>query len=126
MVIKVDAADDAVYLREAFGPIVYIIATDGTAESIALAEKTARNHGAITCSVYSTDEAVIAQAERAMVGAGVATSFNLTGQIFVNQSAAFSDFHVSGENPAGNATLCDAAFVSNRFRVGQQRVLLPS
>jgi len=48
---------------------------------------------------------------------GVALSENLTGQIFVNQTAAFSDFHGTGANPAANAAYTDAAFVANRFRV---------
>ena len=42
-------------------------------------------------------------------------SINLIGNIFVNQSAAFSDYHVTGANPAGNASLTDAAFVGSRF-----------
>lgn len=46
---------------------------------------------------------------------------NLTGGIYVNQSAAFSDYHVSGLNPAGNACLTDSAFVANRFRVAAVR-----
>jgi hypothetical protein len=53
---------------------------------------------------------------------GVALSINLTGNIFVNQSAAFSDFHGTGANPAANAALTDAAYVANRFRVVQHRV----
>jgi len=44
------------------------------------------------------------------------------GNIYVNQSSAFSDFHVSGANPAGNAALTDAQFVAGRFRVVQSRV----
>ena len=51
----------------------------------------------------------------------MALSCNLTGGVFVNPSAAYSDFHVSGANPAGNATLTDAAFVTGRFRVVQVR-----
>ena len=39
----------------------------------------------------------------------------------MNQSAAFSDYHVSGLNPAGTATLTDAAFVANRFSVATVR-----
>ena len=46
---------------------------------------------------------------------------NLTGALLVNQSAAFSDFHVTGGNPAGNASLTDAAFVANRFRIIETR-----
>ena len=53
--------------------------------------------------------------------AGVALSINLTGGVFVNQSAAFSDYHGTGANPAANAALTDAAFVASRFRVVQHR-----
>ena len=48
-------------------------------------------------------------------------SLNLTGGVYVNQTAAFSDFHGSGGNPAANAALCDGAFVANRFRVVEVR-----
>ena len=64
------------------------------------------------------------ESKDAWTDAGVPVSCNLVGPIFVNQAAAFSDFHVSGANPAGNATLCDAAFVANRFRMVHTRVLL--
>ena len=53
--------------------------------------------------------------------AGVALSINLTGNVYVNQSAAFSDFHGTGANPAANASLTDSAFVASRFRVVQHR-----
>jgi hypothetical protein len=64
---------------------------------------------------------VIDAASDAFARAGVALSVNLTGGIYVNQSAAFSDYHVTGANPAGNACLTDAAFVANRFRVAMVR-----
>ena len=35
----------------------------------------------------------------ATLRAGVALSINLTGGVFVNQSAAFSDYHGTGANP---------------------------
>jgi phenylacetic acid degradation protein paaN len=124
LVVAVDASDDALYAREMFGPIVYVIATDDTAHSIRLAAGTARNHGAITCSLYSTDDLVLDAAMDATAEAGVPLSCNLTGSIWVNQSAAFSDFHVSGANPSGNASLCDGAFIAGRFRVVQSRVLV--
>ena len=60
---------------------------------------------------------VVDKAADAFARSGVALSVNLTGGIYVNQSAAFSDYHVSGANPAGNACLTDSAFVANRFRV---------
>ncbi|MCY1561820.1 phenylacetic acid degradation protein paaN [compost metagenome] len=53
--------------------------------------------------------------------AGVSLSLNLTGAVFVNQTAAFSDFHGTGANPAANAALSDSAYVANRFRVVQTR-----
>ncbi|MCH8165299.1 MAG: phenylacetic acid degradation protein PaaN, partial [Planctomycetes bacterium] len=96
LILKVDASQENLYMREMFGPIVYIIATDGTGQSIELAAKAARELGAITCAVYSTLSEVLKQAEDATAEAGVALSCNLTGQIWVNQSSAFSDFHVSG------------------------------
>ncbi|MBV8071698.1 MAG: phenylacetic acid degradation protein PaaN, partial [Acidobacteriaceae bacterium] len=74
-----------------------------------------------TMSVYSTDEKVLQQVRDAAARSGVSLSCNLTGGVFVNQSAAFSDFHGSGANPAANASLTDAAFVASRFRVAQSR-----
>ncbi len=116
-VVVVDAGDDDTYMQEMFGPVVYVVATDSTEESIALANRSAREKGALTWLVYTTDESVMDAAEDAAVDAGVSVAFNLTGGLFVNQSAAFSDFHVTGANPAGNASLTDPAFVANRFRV---------
>jgi phenylacetic acid degradation protein paaN len=123
LILKVGAEKESVYQREMFGPIVYVIATANTEDSIARATRAAREKGAITCSIYSTDPKVLAEAERSAAEAGAAVSCNLVGDIYVNQSAAFSDFHVSGVNPAGNATLTDSGFVAGRFHVVQSRVL---
>jgi acyl-CoA reductase-like NAD-dependent aldehyde dehydrogenase len=117
VVIAVDASDRDTYMREMFGPVIYVVATDGTEQSLALATESAKEHGAITWLVYATDAGAMHAAEDAAVDAGVSVAFNLTGGLFVNQSAAFSDFHVTGANPAGNASLTDPAFVANRFRV---------
>ncbi|MFT0174173.1 phenylacetic acid degradation protein PaaN [Paraburkholderia mimosarum] len=123
LVLSLDAARDASqFTREWFGPISFVIATDSTAQSLKLAGETARDHGALTLSVYSTSDDVIDAAHEAAITGGVALSINLTGGVFVNQSAAFSDFHGTGANPAANAALADAAFVANRFRVVQSRV----
>jgi hypothetical protein len=72
--------------------------------------------------VYSSNPEVIEDAIAVAEDAGVALSINLTGGVFVNQSAAFSDYHGTGANPAANASLTDAAFVANRFRVVQHRM----
>jgi phenylacetic acid degradation protein paaN len=126
LILKVGADKDSLYQREMFGPIVYIVATENTDDSIARATLAAREKGAITCSIYSTDPKVLATAEQQAAETGAAVSCNLLGDVYVNQSAAFSDFHVSGANPAGNATLTDSAFVASRFRVAQSRVHIAS
>ena len=119
--IKAEAGRPGPYTQECFGPVGFVIATENTAQSISAAAGLAAEKGAITAAVYSTDDAVLDKAAEAFGNAGVSLSCNLTGGIFVNQSAAFSDYHVSGANPAGNACLTDAAFVANRFRVVAQR-----
>src|SRR5262249_54930567 len=124
LILKISAEQESVYQREMFGPIVYMIATANTEDSISRAIRGAREKGALTCSIYATDPKILARAERSAAEAGAAVSCNLTGDVFVNQSAAFSDFHVSGANPAGNATLTDSAFVASRFRVVQSRAPL--
>lgn len=123
LMLKLDArTDEAKFTREWFGPISFVVATDSTAQSLELAGSIANEHGALTLSVYSTDDKVIDAAHEAAIRGGVALSINLTGGVFVNQTAAFSDFHGTGANPAANAALSDAAFVANRFRVVQSRV----
>ncbi|WP_153099306.1 phenylacetic acid degradation protein PaaN [Paraburkholderia hayleyella] len=123
LVLQLDATHDYVqFTQEWFGPISFLIATDATAQSLDLAGTIAAEHGALTLSVYSTDNTIIHAAEEASLRGGVALSINLTGGVFVNQSAAFSDFHGTGANPAANSALTDAAFVSRRFHVIQSRV----
>src|SRR5260221_668510 len=121
LIVKLTAADRATYLNEWFGPIAFVIGTESTDESLAIARDAVRGHGALTLSVYSTSEDVIGEAIDVAEDAGVALSINLTGGVFVNQSAAFSDFHGTGANPAANAALTDSAYVANRFRVVQHR-----
>ena len=121
LVAVVDASDKDRFGREAFGPIAYVIRTANTAESLALATEEARSKGAITAILYSTNPAVVKQAERWARDGKVNLAVNLTGALLVNQSAAFSDFHVTGGNPSGNASLTDAAFVANRFRIIETR-----
>jgi phenylacetic acid degradation protein paaN len=122
LIVELGTADRATYLNEWFGPIAFVIATADTTESLAIARDAVRGHGALTLSVYSTSDDVIARAVEVAEDAGVALSINLTGGVFVNQSAAFSDFHGTGANPAANASLTDAAYVASRFRVVQYRM----
>ena len=122
LIVKLDAKDSAKYLKEWFGPIAFVIATDGTPQSLEISRRAVREHGALTLSVYSTRPDVVERAVDVAEDAGVALSINLTGGVFVNQSAAFSDYHGTGANPAANAALTDAAFVASRFRVVQHRM----
>jgi phenylacetic acid degradation protein paaN len=119
--VAVAAGDQAVYCKEWFGPVVFLIRTGSTAESLALFTSTIIEHGAMTAAVYSTDEEILDDARDAAAEAGVNLSENLTQGIYVNQAAAFSDYHGTGANPAANASYTDAAFVAGRFRVVTSR-----
>lgn len=107
--------------QEWFGPIVFVVQTDSTEQSIEVAGRNVIEHGALTLSAYSTDDAVTAKIQRMAERSGVSLSLNLTGAVFINQTAAYSDFHGTGANPAANASLSDSAYVANRFRVVQTR-----
>jgi len=122
VIVKVDATDRDIYMREMFGPVIYVVATEDTDQSLQLATESAIAHGAITWLVYTTAPETMEAAIDAAVDAGVSVAFNLTGGLYVNQSTAFSDFHVTGANPAGNASLTDPAFVAGRFRVVGVRI----
>ncbi len=120
-IVRLNADDTATYAREWFGPISFVIGTDSTEHSLAILRDTVGEKGALTAAVYSTEDAVLDAAETAAIEVGVHLSANLTGGVFVNQSAAFSDFHGSGANAAANAALTDGAYVANRFRIVQSR-----
>ncbi|WP_405735724.1 phenylacetic acid degradation protein PaaN [Streptomyces sp. NBC_01537] len=118
--------DEKTYTREWFGPVSFVIGTDSTEHSLRIFRETVRTYGALTAAVHSTSEAVLDATEAAALQAGVHLSENLTGGVFVNQSAAFSDFHGSAANPAATATLSDPAFVTGRFVTLQSRRPAPA
>jgi phenylacetic acid degradation protein paaN len=120
-VVALDVADEQTYGQECFGPVAFLVRTGSTAVSLDAMRRTVGRRGALTAAVYSTDPAVVEQARAAAVETGVALSENLTGGVYVNQSAAFSDFHATGANPAANASFTDGAFVAGRFRIVQTR-----
>ncbi len=115
VVVEVEAANKEVFSKELFGPIALLIKTKNTEESIALAKEMAIAHGAISCGAYTTDEAVKEKIADEMSLAATPVSFNLTGGIYMNQNAAFSDFHVTGGNPSGNASFTNPEYVTKRF-----------
>ncbi len=121
LVLRVTSSDVDVFGAECFGPVAFVVETRDTKESLELWRTLTTTRGALTASVYSTDPAVLEEASRVAVDAGVSLSVNLTADVYVNQTSAFSDFHATGANPAANASLTDAAFVAGRFRVVEIR-----
>ncbi|MEU3410636.1 phenylacetic acid degradation protein PaaN [Streptomyces sp. NPDC006658] len=124
VVVKLDGAkpdDEAAYMSECFGPVSFAVAVDSATDAVELLRRTVREKGAMTVGAYTTDAATEQAVEEACLEEAAQLSLNLTGGVYVNQTAAFSDFHGSGGNPAANAALTDSAFVANRFRMVEVR-----
>ncbi|RIK33037.1 MAG: phenylacetic acid degradation protein PaaN [Chloroflexi bacterium] len=121
LILGLDISDNDLYAREWFGPVIHFIAADTPDQALAQAARDAKQCGAINSYAYSTDAAFVARAQDAFADAGANLSINLIGPMPLTYAAAFSDYHVSGMNPAGNATLTDASFVNGRFRIVQSR-----
>lgn len=115
------SSDDGAPASEQFGPISFVIEVPTAEEGLRSAARRIETHGAISWSVYAADDAFAAQAKAAAAATGTHLTLDMTGAMLVNQSAAFSDFHVSGRNRSGNACLSDAAFVLPRFSILQSR-----
>ncbi|MEU3793376.1 phenylacetic acid degradation protein PaaN [Streptomyces fructofermentans] len=124
VIVKLDGAkpdDQAAFMNECFGPVAFAVAVDSAADAVELLRRTIREKGAMTVGAYTTSEEVEEAVREACLEECAQLSLNLTGGVYVNQTAGFSDFHGSGGNPAANAALCDGAFVANRFRVVEVR-----
>ncbi|MFG3352994.1 phenylacetic acid degradation protein PaaN [Streptomyces sp. NPDC048001] len=129
LVVKLDGArklwesreNEPAYLDECFGPVAFVVAVDSTTDALDLLRYTIREKGAMTVGGYTTSTETERALEEVCLDESAQLSLNLTGGVYVNQTAAFSDFHGSGGNPAANAALCDGAFVANRFRVVEVR-----
>lgn len=115
VVVEVDAQDKETLGKECFGPIAFLVKTKDVDHAIALAKEMALNHGAISCGAYTTDPQVKEKIADEMALAATPVSFNLVGGIYMNQNAGFSDFHVTGGNPAGNASFTNPEYVIKRF-----------
>lgn len=126
VVVELDASDYKLYSREYFGPIAFIVRTRNTDESIEIAQSLAEHHGAISCGAYVTNAETKARIADEMALSATPVSFNLTGNVYMNQNAAFSDFHVSGGNPAGNASFTNPQFVLGRFNWVGHREMVPA
>jgi phenylacetic acid degradation protein paaN len=109
------------YCEERFGPVSFVIEVDDAEDALVQATRDVREGGGLTAFLYATDEDYIARAEAAYARVGAQLTINLTGPMPLNFAAAYSDYHVTGLNPAGNASLTDHAFVASRFRIVQSR-----
>lgn len=121
LMLLTDTTQRALYGQERFGPISFVIACTDADDALAQACADVREFGGLTAFVYSQDEGFIARAEDAYALAGAQLTLNLSGPMPLNFAAAYSDYHVTGLNPAGNACLTDPAFVASRFRIAQSR-----
>ncbi|WP_050982926.1 phenylacetic acid degradation protein PaaN [Cupriavidus basilensis] len=121
LMLQLTTAERDLYAQERFGPVSFVIACDDAADALKQATSDVRVAGGLTAFLYSTDAGFIARAEDAYAEAGAQLTINLSGPMPLNFAAAYSDYHVSGLNPAGNASLTDHAFVASRFRIAQAR-----
>ncbi|MFC9844148.1 phenylacetic acid degradation protein PaaN [Streptomyces sp. NPDC060223] len=124
VIVKLDGAkpdDEAVYMNECFGPVSFAVAVDSATDAVELLRRTVRDKGAMTVGAYTSSVEFEEAVREVCLEECAQLSLNLTGGVYVNQTAAFSDFHGSGGNPAANAALSDGAFVANRFRVVEVR-----
>lgn len=122
LMIQLDESDCDLFREELFGPISFLIKGASAGSCLEVATRNARECGAITSHIYSVDPDFLGRAQAAYHQAGASVACNLVGMP-INFAAAYSDFHVTGINPAGNACLTDLAFVTRRFRVVQTKVM---
>lgn len=121
LMLQVTTQERDLYAEERFGPISFVIACKDADDALQQATQDARTQGGLTAFLYSNREDFIARAEAAYARAGAQLTINLVGAMPLNFAAAYSDYHVTGLNPAGNATLTNLAFVASRFGIVQSR-----
>ena len=117
VIIKISSKDKDLYHNEHFGPVILLIETDSREDTLCVWQETIQLHGAITAGVYSSDEEYLNKVEDITIEEKVNLSINLTGHILMNHSAAFTDFHATGDNKAANCALSNDNFVSSRYCV---------
>jgi phenylacetic acid degradation protein paaN len=117
VVLEVPASNREALSKEMFGPIVLVVPVADYQEGVAIARELATQEGAITFSSWCTVPDARDYMIEEMAQSFTSISFNFVGPIWINQSAGFSDFHVSGGNPAGNASLTDPEYITRRFEI---------
>jgi len=123
-VLEIDSSDKEAMSKEHFGPLVLVVKTKNTDESIQLAQELARTKGAITASAYATDDDKKEKIKDELSKVFAPVSLNFIGPVWVNLNVAFSDFHLTGGNPAGNAGFSNPEFLQKRYVwVGHKEVV---
>ncbi len=120
-IVAVDPSARELFGEERFGPISFAITCADADDALDQAIRDVRASGAIASHVYATDRDYLDRAADAYLDAGASLTMNVTGPMPLNFAAAYSDYHVTGLSPAGNACLTDEAFIAGRFRVAQVR-----
>ena len=108
IVIEVLPEEAILYQKLYWGPVVFVVKTKDTNQSISLAQQLAKEKNSLLCSLYTTNAKVIEQATSSMNEVFVPIALNFTGFASTNQHVPFSD--LQGRNHWGNE-----AFVNNRF-----------
>lgn len=126
LLVKVGVLDEKAFAKEYFGPVSFLVETGTTTEALALAERVMASSGALALGLHSTNEHVQELAADLSLRQGVPLHLNLTGNVFMNQSAAYADFYGTGANPAANCSFTDSAFVSRRFFLVQTQSPVPA
>lgn len=121
LIVEVPPERYDLYAGERFGPVAFLIPCEGSEEALDRACADVKRFGGIAAYVYSVNEEFLQKAEQEYAIVGAQLTINLTGNMPLNFSAAYSDYRVSGINPSGTATLTDANFVSSRFHISQSR-----
>jgi phenylacetic acid degradation protein paaN len=117
LLLRGDTRNRAQYHHEWFGPIAFVIPVASPEHGIEEMVASVRECGVLSTLIYTTDPSMQQVAENALIGAGAPVAFNFTGPVWINQSAAYSDFHGTAATCAGNASFTDLAFVTPRYSV---------
>lgn len=121
-IVELSSMRSDLFYKECFGPVAFVVKTDSLEHSMALAKIAVEKTGALSASVYCTNEDKSELIMDSFADVHTVSAFNLLGQVFMNQNAAFSDFHATGGNAAANASITDVPFVARRFTIVEAKV----
>jgi phenylacetic acid degradation protein paaN len=103
------------YLKDQFGPVGFIIKTKNSTHSIELAAETARKHGSLYCSAFTTDPEFKELIIDHMTTTHTPVTFDMIGDIYLENSAEYTDYRLTGGNTASRASASNLEFVLQRF-----------